>query len=317
MFRVLKCAVLSVLLIAVEVSWAAQSKLSGAPEKVVAKENGRSDGKKARKLEQGQQPATNETTISIENQYESPELKSAAGHSDEDVETQRKLVKFTYYLVWVGGLQFFALLVQAFVFWRTLKKIETQANLMREHALHLENLATAARDNAVAARDSAQTLVKSERAWVLIDTGNIPDNFEANQDSVGILDIRPIVRNSGGTPGWITRGFIRYYPVPTGRQLSQEPDYQGNMAEVRVNIVLAPNGVIQPLHVSIPVSVFAPVRHGDPTLYVYGFVDYMDFANQERLSRFCFVYHVPHGFDPQARGFYLAVDAPIAYTQCT
>jgi hypothetical protein len=315
MLRVLKNTVFVLSLAAAGASLDAQSKSYSAPEKGIGEENGRSDAKKARRLEQDRQPARSETTIFIENQYEPPNPKVAADHPEE-VETQRKLVKFTYYLVWVGGLQFFALLVQALVFWRTLRKIETQANLMREHALHLENLATAARDNAMAARDNAQTLVNSERAWILIDTGDIPDNFEANQNSVGILDVRPVVRNSGGTPGWITRGFIRYYPVPTGRQLPPEPDYQGDMAEARVNIVLAPNGLIQPLHVSIPLSVFAAARHGDPALYVYGFVDYIDFANQERQSRFCFVYHVPHGFDPQVRGFYSAVDAPIAYTQC-
>jgi hypothetical protein len=188
---------------------------------------------------------------------------------------------------------------------------------MREHAEHLKNLATAASDNAIAARDSSQTLLNSERAWILVDTGEIPDNFESNQNSVGILDVRPIIRNSGKTPGWITRGFIRYYLVPAGSQLPPEPDYQGNLAEQQVNIVLAPNGLIQALHVSIPFSVFGPVRQGIQKLYVYGFVDYAAFPNQTRQSRFCLEYHVPHGFDPQTRGFYMAVDVPIAYTQCT
>jgi len=188
---------------------------------------------------------------------------------------------------------------------------------MRDHALHLQNLATAARDNAIAARDNAQTLLNSERAWILVDTGEIPDNFEPNQNSVEILDVRPVVRNSGRTPGWITHGFIRYYPVPAGGRLAPEPDYRGGMAEVEVNIVLAPNGLIQPLHVAIPWSAFVAIRQGNPTLYVYGFVDYTDIANQQRQSRFCFIYHVPGGFDPQARGFYSAVDAPVAYTRCT
>ena len=252
---------------------------------------------------------------------------------------------FNGLLVLVGAFQLLVL-------WRQAKIMKVQAEIMAEHAAHLKGLVTAAennakaasdaaeaasknadfsklnaeatgqnaiaaRDNAIAARDNAQILLNSERAWILIDTGDIPDNFEPNQYSLEVLDVRPIVRNTGRTPGWITRGSIRYYTVPDGSQLPAEPDYRGGMADVNVNIILAPNGFIQSMYVPIPFSVFVAVRQGNPKLYVYGFVDYTDFANRQRQSRFCFIYDVPKGLYPQARGFHMAVEVPIAYTQCT
>ena len=82
-------------------------------------------------------------------------------------------------------------------------------------------------------------------------------------------------------------------------------------------MIVPPNAAFQPLHVSIPLDKFVEIRNGESILYVYGFIDYIDFAEKPRQSRFCFEYHVPHGFDPQPRGFYISVNVPIAYVKCT
>jgi hypothetical protein len=66
--------------------------------------------------------------------------------SEEDVDVQRKLANFTGYLVWVGGLQVLILFVQAVLFRR-------QTKIMGQHKVSLEQLATAAADNAIAAKD--------------------------------------------------------------------------------------------------------------------------------------------------------------------
>ena len=294
----------------------------GQAEKQVVQTGGAASAQNSHTRAQAQQSAEHEAIRSLtsavaevrqqlaEQQRLAQELKAAQGERDQDIAIQSELVKYTRWLVYVGAIQFVALVVQAVIFFRTLRTINRQARDMQRQTAATETAANAA-------RDSTQALLNSERAWILADTGEIPDNFEPNPNSVEILDVRPIVRNTGRTPGWITRGFIRYYLVPGGSQLPPEPDYRGNLAEVPVNIILAPNGNIQPLHVRIPLSIFVNVRQGNQRLYVYGFVDYTDFANQTRQSRFCLEYHVPHGFDPQIRGFYMAVDVPIAYTRCT
>ncbi|PYX52220.1 MAG: hypothetical protein DMG76_29890 [Acidobacteria bacterium] len=58
-------------------------------------------------------------------------------------------------MVVVGLLQFVALIVQAIVFYRTLKKIGKQAEIMETHADYLKCLASAAGNNAVAAKLNA------------------------------------------------------------------------------------------------------------------------------------------------------------------
>jgi len=129
------------------------------------------------------------------------ELKAAQDERVQDSAIQAQLVKYTRWLVYVGVIQFMALIFQALIFFLTLKRIETQANLMREHALHLENLSIAARNNAIAARANVDALISSERPWILVDTGDISDNFDANQNSVGILDVQPCCGIAEEHPG--------------------------------------------------------------------------------------------------------------------
>jgi hypothetical protein len=293
---------------------------SGQLEKGVARNGGKAIAQKSQPRVRAQQSAEQQAANSLESEVSeirqqlakqqqlAQELETTK--TEQDVAIQKELVKYTRWLVIAGFIQFIALIVQAVIFFRTLRTMNRQAQDLQKQTIATETAANAARDN-------TQVLLNSERAWILVETGGIPDNFESNQNSMGFLDIRPIIRNSGKTPGWITRGFIRYYLVPAGSQLPPEPDYRGNLAEQQVNIVLAPNGFIQALYVSIPFSVFVPVRQGSQTLYIYGFVDYTVFPNETRQSRFCIQYHVQSGFDSQTRGFYMAVNVPAAYTQCT
>jgi hypothetical protein len=83
---------------------------------------------------------------------------------------------FSALLVFVGGFQ-------AWLLWKTLGAIKTQANLMERQAKANEDAVTATRDNALAAKDgaeaakanaeaakaSAEVLINSERAWVIAE----------------------------------------------------------------------------------------------------------------------------------------------------
>ena len=71
------------------------------------------------------------------------------------------------------------------------------------------------------------------------------------------------------------------------------------------------------MRILIPEADFIDVRQGDPTLYVYGFIDYIDLGDKPRKSKFCFVDNVPSGFTSFKRGFYIPGNVPSAYTECT
>ncbi len=156
--------------------------------------------------------------------------------------------------------------------------------------------------------------ISGERSWVLVDPGNIPDDFEPVPDRVAFLEVRPIIKNYGKTPAHITRVGISEDKVPATGKLQPEPQYK---YEQSVDIMLPPDLPIQPLRILIPQADFIDVRQGDPTLYVYGFIDYIDLGDKPRKSKFCFVYNVPSGFTSFKRGFYIPGNAPAAYTECT
>jgi len=156
--------------------------------------------------------------------------------------------------------------------------------------------------------------ISGERAWVLVDPGIIPDDFEPRPDRIAFLEVRPIIKNYGKTPAQITRVGISDERIPAAGQLQPEPKYK---YEQSVDIILPPDQPIQPMKIMIPQTDFIDVRQGDPILYVYGFIEYADFGDKPRKSRFCFVYNVPSGFTSFKRGFYIAGNAPAAYTKCT
>jgi hypothetical protein len=158
----------------------------------------------------------------------------------EDQELQRQLVKFTEWLVVVGGLQVLALIVQAFVFWFTLNAIRRQVKIMEEHAKSLKDLSSVGRDNTEAAKlnaeaakanaDAAQKsialVIQKERAHIKVEIGSdlTPDKrlgFEVKYRviSYGISNaiIQEAVANltGGDTPGPDLRPFFKMRDLPS------------------------------------------------------------------------------------------------------
>jgi hypothetical protein len=193
---------------------------------------------------------------------------------------------------------------------RTLIAIERQSRAA-------EDGAKAAIATAESSKAQSEAIIIGDRAWILVETGKIPDAFEPDPWKVEALEIKPIVRNAGRTPGRIMRGFIAYLKLPSGTLLPPQPDYSGQMAQKEMQIILAANACAQPLYVRMSLTDFIPAREGKTRLHIYGFVDYLDFAGSERQTRFCFTYHVPSGFDSTPRGWYFDVGAPFDYTRCT
>lgn len=256
------------------------------------------------------------------------EVKPALGKPQISIEHQAATYKYHYGwrdVFYPQTLSNWALVVVGFLgviaAMKSLRIISRQTDIMERQAGIAETSAEAARTTAEASKAQSEAIITGDRAWIFVETGNIPDDFEPDVGNLGFLDVKPVVRNAGKTPGWITKGFVCSHLVESGKTLPPEPNCSGGMTsgapEGGVNIVLPPNAVAQPLHVKIRLSDFIAVRRGTKKLYVYGFIDYTDFANNPRQSRFCFTYHVPTGFDSLRRGFYLATNVPTAYTRCT
>jgi hypothetical protein len=176
---------------------------------------------------------------------------------------------------------------------------------------------TKATENAAnAAKASADGLINSERAWVLIEIGQKPD-FRPDPNEAQILWISPTIKNYGKTPARIRKIVARAQLVPDGQALPPQPEYPiGQSAILSVDVVLPPNVPIQPTASPVSRQEFIQVQQGNIFLYVHGFVDYLDFSGTKRHSGFCYFYYVEVAFSPSPTGFYAELTAPPAYTEC-
>jgi hypothetical protein len=175
--------------------------------------------------------------------------------------------------------------------------------------------ARAANASADAAKLSAEALVNSERAWVLGDViGRLPD-FTPDPSRVEILWVYVPLKNFGKTVARITKISTRQYQLPKTKQqpLPPDPEYVDHDT---CDFVLAPNATFIST-VGISASDFIAIRRGEVVLYIFGFVDYLILGGDRRQSRFCYIYHVPGGFNPNPEGFYPCTSCLPAYTRCT
>ncbi len=221
----------------------------GTLKQGITRENSNLKPDKAKQPGQGQ-----ETVERVQPTADKPSGNLSEIHTaknSDDIETQRKLVAFTKWLAVVGGLQFLALTVQAIVFWRTLNQVKAQANLMRVHAEHLENLvgaakanAEAARDNATAAKDGAESakananatqenielIIKKERATLVFELNDIEwNNPPLPPFASTVSGVTYKVRFFGYTPAFIIGTSVWAFV-----DASKEPPTEGTRSSMPI-----------------------------------------------------------------------------------
>ena len=186
---------------------------------------------------------------------------------------------------------------------------------IKREAIEIQDVAKAAAKNADATHKTVEALMMGQRAWVIVTIGDIPP-FTPEPNTLEILWVKPTFINCGKTPARITRIRAREHQVSKVDELPEEPIYEGTgiiVAKFDGNAFLPPNANVQPVNVGISGSDFVPIRQGKSVLYLYGFVDYLDVYDRQRTTRFCFIYHVPGGFNPSPEAFYLG--GPARYNE--
>src|SRR5258708_17436727 len=105
--------------------------------------------------------------------------------------------------------------------------------------------------------------------------------------------------------------------MPAG--LPPEPVYSG-MGSVGFDrdAILAQNTGITPLVVEIAAADCIEVINRNATLYVYGYVNYLDVLENPHQTRFCQLYWPKSSSDdPHPAGVMMAGNTPAAYTRST
>jgi len=170
--------------------------------------------------------------------------------------------------------------------------------------------------SAKAAQNSAEALINSERAWILVDIGKLP-NFQPDPTKLEILWIFVTVKNYGRSPGRIRRiaGIVKL--IPEGQNLPAIPEYvPGQGFDEKIDVVLPPGVTLQP-RLRVSGDEWIKVQQGKFSLFIHGFVEYFDgVSERQRRSAYCFSYVIQAGYSPAETGFYPYFAAPPAYVEC-
>ena len=209
-----------------------------------------------------------------------------------------------YVAIWLEGIALVAIFI-----WDRIDARQQHDQTLAQMEI-MRNQAVATEMAANASNKSVEALINSERAWILAEVGE----SEVPKDAVRIVWITPIVTNRGKTPGRITRTSIRSRFIPTPGLLPEQPDYAN---PIDACFTLAPTVAVRPMKTTMPAQEMLDSREGKGSLYIFGYLDYLDFGGTERKSRFAFRYYATavEG-DVGPPGFYVSSDMPPVYNEC-
>lgn len=151
-----------------------------------------------------QNNSTPKTTAVIENNG-TPPTKAASGNEQQTAQQNSK--PWMSHAEWVmAGLTLIYVLATIFyalTSHRTLKAIEGQAR-------QTDELIVATKKNADAAKASAEAIIASERAWVMVELDSTSLFVSDDRYQTARLSLSLVYNNVGRTPAWITEGTIYF-----------------------------------------------------------------------------------------------------------
>lgn len=175
---------------------------------------------------------------------------------------------------------------------KTLRAIKKQAEIMDEHRVSLEQLATAAQENAAAAKASAdaaflnaKAVLNTERPWIVV---------KPRKSSANVFTFEAV--NQGRTPAQIIAQSFRWVVALSEVDLEEKsPEY--SRAILAYPKFLVPSGVpqdcaywdVELILQNIPEE--QEVRGGMRRIVGYGRVQYYDFLNRTEPpheTRYCY-----------------------------
>jgi hypothetical protein len=280
---------------------------SSPPSKSVAVDNAVPAAKGAQdsgpKKDQGapQTPTSTSTTPTQIGPYE-PQQSSKSSPTNKPPEvTPDPIVRYTFWLVIVGILQFLALILQAVFLWLAFRETTAATGLTAQALTEAQrsNAAseeltresnTNARISADAAKESADALINVERAWMILDRFQ-----QVNTAGSASLMIMFSFKNSGRTPAWITQFSFRltlspneiivpinYDVISDGPWADPRPIEQGaGIRDVTARLMPRPEDGTENDRASA-------IDRGSLYLYFFGILRYRDIFSSACETRFCY-----------------------------
>jgi hypothetical protein len=178
---------------------------------------------------------------------------------------------------------------------------------------------------AEAARASAESIKRSERAWIQAGP-DMPEFKIENLAPPGgaIAVFNWSITNTGRTPARLLEIAARYRLIKSLNRISDVPEYNGDLEKIPLyeNLLIPSERAwsFQPLEPSVlsPDEITA-IKKGDRTLFAYGYVNYLDVFGDRHETGFCYCYLVPQGgmVSFAKEGWRPYLQAPPAYKKAT
>jgi hypothetical protein len=207
--------------------------------------------------------------------------------------------------------------------WRTMegheRGLQALGGYLRDGLVGTKKAAEAAREGAEAANKTAGVMMEAERAWVAIF---IPPEKDGSTyrpgpaETLTILYVKPALKNFGKTIAVAKTMKARLQLVPVKEALPPIPIYDSAETQTLTgDITLFPEVPFQPFSLGISNGDMRRVFNREVNLWVYGYVDFIDAFGRPWETKFCMVFHIPGGFNPNPQGFYIS--GPEEYNRST
>ena len=180
---------------------------------------------------------------------------------------------------WNGWVQAFVSAFGLVIIWLTLREVRAQASAAKDAAI-------AGRDSAHAALEEAKAIKLAERAY--INVSPFPPGLSFGENAThGSYLVELKITNVGRTPATITDTTIITRCLPKNEKLPIELDYT-QAIRTPGTVFLAPTDFVQTgeqatfkgLNSDSPIKIAESVKNGEVRFVILGYVDYIDTFGQ-------------------------------------
>jgi hypothetical protein len=205
---------------------------------------------------------------------------------------------------------------QAYIYWR-------QKKVMEDGLEVADRSARAALSSADAAKRSMDVLLDGERAWIVVSLVSPPGlMLRVLRAPGGFHRFVFNIKNVGKTVARIVGYKYTWRILPNGEALPPVPEYgtiPGEEADVTSGRIMSPEQVIGGITIVVgeafDADSFNRLQAGEIRLWIYAYIDYVDLADREHRTQFCYRYRPP--LESVERKPRFIVDGPRSYNKNT
>lgn len=155
-----------------------------------------------------------------------------------------------------------------------------QLGLMVRATKIAEDAAKSAKDNALATKLQSETIMRAERAYVKMS--HKPPGVQVDSSTYYVV---MQIKNWGDTPARITETLVKFDIRQKDDPPPSTPDYKTNHPTPSIQAFLVRDEeIFYAPGISITIDDVVPIRSEQKTLWIYGYVDYIDIFGVEHRA---------------------------------